>query len=564
MSQQIYTYLQEKGYSNIQLIGQGGISQIFKVNKQDEVFAIKILTSQTMSGQKNYYEKNEIEVSSCLAELSKTNSCQYITKIYNVFQENGYTFIVCEYCEQGDLYNFIQRCHQYLNQFTFAVMMKQIIEGIHYLHQIKIIHRDLKPENILVTQKNGDYILKITDFGISSQENLTKSQVGTINYMAPEIIRNQQYSYEVDIWSFGCICYEIISNEQLFNAHSQFEIAKKIIEFKKFENKHFNFPELFHIIDQCLQVDPRKRINSYDIISNLNNIINKSREIPQDLSDIYSQYGEEIDSNNSEDEILNKKQSDINIQNQNQLNQSFQSNKSKQPLNPYTNTISICNQEAAQELNSQKIVEHRCKQENILPYLKQYSITDKIIEGGTLYYILYQIDLQKPEKEVLINFIFLLYTIIKGDLIKLNEFSDHLNLTQNSEEQNQLDLLHFCLINCIFTEKQIEKRFEYLIKDLLRKKALQQAIQQICKNRSVKIIQYKNSLEQRSDDEFQIYLKQNIPYSKTIQLFNFFKSQIFSKKFLVFGTIMLIGGFSYYYYYYYQGQNSNLRKNQTN
>ncbi|KAL4459399.1 hypothetical protein ABPG74_018012 [Tetrahymena malaccensis] len=550
MAQQISSILQSKGFINIEILGQGAISQIFKANRNNQVYAIKVLTDQTMSGQKNNYEMNEKQIYIKLNKNLVDNPCPYIVQVYEVIEEQKYTFFVQEYCDQGDLYTFLQRCHKHLNNFIFAVMMKQIIEGILYLHKHSIIHRDLKPENILVAKKDNAYILKIADFGISSQDELTKSQVGTVNYMAPEIIKSQQYGKEVDIWSYACISYEIITNQQLFQAESQFEVAKQIYTFQQFENKHFICQDLFEIIDRCLKTDPKKRITSEEILDQLEKIINMNRNIvPQELSDQSDE--ESISGNNSEEDRLSSK---IEIAKPKSKNQTNQSNKSQQIYQPPT--IICDNDDLKNELSIQSQVKPRKQQseENILDIFKQYKykVSDQLLKKETLNYILYQNQLEQEDKKVLIHFIFLLYTLIDSSLIKFKEFSDTLNLTQGSEELYLLDLLQFCLINCIIVENQTKQRFEYLIKNLLRKQELQQAVLTICKKKSDQIQLLFGQPYAENYNDYVVSLKRNIPKSKLDQSCNYFKNLIFNPKFYIGVTISIfltIGGCYYYYHY---------------
>ncbi|EAR96108.2 Serine/Threonine kinase domain protein (macronuclear) [Tetrahymena thermophila SB210] len=543
-----------RGYSNIELIGQGAISQVFKATKENKIFAVKILTSKTIGGNQNRYWKNEIEIITQLQKNLKASPCPYITQIYDVFQENESAFIVNEYCDQGDLYNFIQKCHQHLNHFSLAIMMKQLIEGIIYLHERKIIHRDLKPENILVAYQDNVYVLKITDFGISSQDELTKSQVGTVNYMAPEIIRSQQYDKSVDIWSFGCIAYEIITNEQLFQAQSQFEVARKIINFQ-YQSKHFINQDLFEIIEQCLQVDQNKRITSDAILDKLNNIINKYMQIPQQIDEENrSQSIEEYsdDDNNSEGDAFKSQ-----IDNRQQRNQSInQTQQSIKPNNLQSNITSICPEEAIEDLKSSvKSIRLQQKEENILSLLKQINIQDKQLEKGTYYYILYQNELQNTDKQILQIFIFLIYTLIEGGLVNLKEFSSGLNLTQSSEEIELQKLLNFCLVNCIFQENQTQNRFQYLIKDLLRKKVLQQAFQNICKKKSEQILELFKKQDQISYETFKKNLTELIPRSKISQCFY---SVINNKTFQICGVFSFTI-LSFYLIYKYYPKNVNQK-----
>lgn len=91
--------------------------------------------------------------------------------------------------------------------------------GLKYLHQNKIIYRDLKPENIVISMNERGH-LKLVDFGfakrMSSKSSKTRTNCGTPAYIAPEILKDMTYSYEVDVWSFGVLMVEIISGQSPF------------------------------------------------------------------------------------------------------------------------------------------------------------------------------------------------------------------------------------------------------------------------------------------------------------------------------------------------------------
>ena len=91
---------------------------------------------------------------------------------------------------------------------------KDIAEGLRYLHSKGIMHRDIKLENIMLSTRNEEKIARIADFGFStrlSHNEAVTTALGTLGYMAPELIQEKPYSFSVDVWSFGVLLYNLIS-----------------------------------------------------------------------------------------------------------------------------------------------------------------------------------------------------------------------------------------------------------------------------------------------------------------------------------------------------------------
>ena len=125
--------------------------------------------------------------------------------------------ILMEYMEGGSLSDIMRKNETGLKIGTIKNIMRQLLRGITHLHEHNIIHRDLKPANILTCTKQA--IFKIADFGISTEvieqmSTCKRSVAGTPWYMAPEVILGQPYSFGVDIWSLGCVLYELVCGKK--------------------------------------------------------------------------------------------------------------------------------------------------------------------------------------------------------------------------------------------------------------------------------------------------------------------------------------------------------------
>lgn len=106
-----------------------------------------------------------------------------------------------------------------------------MISALNYLHNEKrVIHRDLNPANIII---DSSFNVKLTDFGLAKQVNqsisVMNSFVGTLAYSCPEIVQNQKYSQKADIWSLGCILYELVMMKAPFNSNNPLNLVKKVV-----------------------------------------------------------------------------------------------------------------------------------------------------------------------------------------------------------------------------------------------------------------------------------------------------------------------------------------------
>eukprot|EP00966_Prymnesium_polylepis_P208397 4827787-Prymnesium_polylepis.1 len=124
--------------------------------------------------------------------------------------------LLMEYCDGGDLWETIasaRRERRQLDQTMCTGWLLQLIQALRYLHAQNILHRDIKPENIFITTaESGDTAVKLGDFGLamSMEGEATKTQVGTPDYMAPEVLEGRPYAAAADIFSLGAVLYAMV------------------------------------------------------------------------------------------------------------------------------------------------------------------------------------------------------------------------------------------------------------------------------------------------------------------------------------------------------------------
>jgi calcium-dependent protein kinase len=190
-----------------------------------------------------------------------------ILGIKEVYEDLKNIWIIMEYCEGGDLFDFITKSPQgKLDDLNTIDIILQILNALNYLHnQVSICHRDIKPENFLITiNEQNRPIPKLIDFGIAQYIHTgekMQGKTGTVSYMAPEILLKGIYDEKVDVWSAGIILYNMITGSKPFSDENE-EIKKTQII-----NRPINFGiirnnDLRELCQEMLERDPEKRVDA--------------------------------------------------------------------------------------------------------------------------------------------------------------------------------------------------------------------------------------------------------------------------------------------------------------
>ncbi|GBG59106.1 hypothetical protein CBR_g24449, partial [Chara braunii] len=207
----------EEEYDVQQVIGRGGFSYVRKaVRKADrQSFAVKTLR-KTGNDVLEALVMNEIRAMTTLIDrLDRlTGPHPNIVNLEDVYETGDAVHLVMELCDGGELFDRIIRQERY-SELAAASIVRQIANGLSYLHGAHIVHRDLKPENCLFKTADDDSPLKIIDFGLSHVDgNIDRgvNNFATLDYVAPEMLPPQAESSSAsDMWSLGVILYILLS-----------------------------------------------------------------------------------------------------------------------------------------------------------------------------------------------------------------------------------------------------------------------------------------------------------------------------------------------------------------
>lgn len=143
--------------------------------------------------------------------------------------------LVLELCEGGELYDRIQQ-KRFYPEAEGRVLVQRIARAVAYIHRCGIMHRDLKPENILLVSRLNDTDIKVSDFGLARMSVIqsalprSRSVCGSDFYLAPEMIRQEEYGREIDVWAMGVITYVALSGSLPFFHQVLQKLYRQIIE----------------------------------------------------------------------------------------------------------------------------------------------------------------------------------------------------------------------------------------------------------------------------------------------------------------------------------------------
>ena len=229
-----------KDYKEIKKIGEGGFGEVFLIQKK---CALKQFN-------KTLEEEEKDRIKNMINTINKINN-EHIIKYYDTYEEDNKFNILMEYGGEMNLKQYIEHPKdELIEENIIKDIILQICIGIKEIHKNSIIHRDLTPDNIFINKNNK---IKIGDFGISKiNKDYAKTQIGKIRYLAPEIIIGNKYNNKIDIYSLGCIIYELLTLNEYY-------IDKRIDEKDcKIDANLYN-PKWQELIDLLLKKDYHER-----------------------------------------------------------------------------------------------------------------------------------------------------------------------------------------------------------------------------------------------------------------------------------------------------------------
>ncbi|KAI1343393.1 kinase-like protein [Xylariaceae sp. FL0016] len=280
-------------YEVLEKIGHGSFGVIRKVRRKVDGMVVcrKEISYLKMSQKEREQLHAEFQI---LSSLRHPNIVGYFHREH--LKQSQDLHLYMEYCGNGDLGRVIRnltRTNTYAEEEFVWTVFSQLLTALYRCHYgidppevgknvlalgskskprtppgaMTILHRDLKPENVFLGENNS---VKLGDFGLSKMiqsHDFASTYVGTPFYMSPEICAAERYTLKSDIWSLGCVIYELCAREPPFNAKSHFQLVQKIKEGKIATLPRIYSSELMAVIRDCLKVNPDSRPDTATLLN---------------------------------------------------------------------------------------------------------------------------------------------------------------------------------------------------------------------------------------------------------------------------------------------------------
>nr|XP_034178593.1 serine/threonine-protein kinase fused isoform X2 [Osmia lignaria] len=247
-------------YEVLKQVGEGSFGQVYKAKKRSdgEIVAFKVIRKRGRSYKELRSLRQECEIQ---RHLHHPNIVQMLDSFETDNEKASFFLqivVVTEYADK-ELYEILGKAGR-LSEQRAQVIACDLVSALYYLHSNRVLHRDLKPQNVLL-ESNG--VAKLCDFGfarsMSTGTHVLTSIKGTPLYMAPELIEERPYDHNADLWSLGCIVYELVVGSPPFQTTSILHLVR-LIRFEAIKWPDFISENCKSFLQGLLQKDPLQRL----------------------------------------------------------------------------------------------------------------------------------------------------------------------------------------------------------------------------------------------------------------------------------------------------------------
>jgi serine/threonine protein kinase len=238
------------------VLGRGAFGKVsLAVHRlTDEMVAIKSINKEVLTDEAS---KNKVMKEVTILKKMRHKN---IIQLLDTFETDKHIIFVMELCSGGDLLNYVRKRRKLTEDYAKTIF-KQILEALHYCHNLNILHRDIKLDNIIL---DSEGVIKVGDFGVSKIVDPVKKmfdQWGTPAYIAPEILKDKGYTgFGIDVWSSGVVLFAMLYGTVPFKAQSMSDLHNIIIK-GKYVLKPDISDSAIDLLKNILEPNPRKRLS---------------------------------------------------------------------------------------------------------------------------------------------------------------------------------------------------------------------------------------------------------------------------------------------------------------
>ncbi|KAF4552203.1 Serine/threonine-protein kinase psk1-like protein [Elsinoe fawcettii] len=245
-------------FQRLHCLGKGAFGTVYLVKQKatGRLFAQKQFRKASLVVHRRLVEQTRTERSI----LESVNRHPFVVKLFYAFQDQEKLYLILEYAQGGELFTHLAM-ERMFPEDTAAFYMAELVLALEHLHtNVRVVYRDLKPENCLLDTEGH---LLLTDFGLSKvavdDDDHCNSVLGTIEYMAPEVIQGINYGMAVDWWSLGAIGFDMLTGAPPFAGGNNAKIQQNILK-QKLQMPYFLGPDAKDLLTRLLRKEPSKRL----------------------------------------------------------------------------------------------------------------------------------------------------------------------------------------------------------------------------------------------------------------------------------------------------------------
>lgn len=245
-------------FEPLRCLGKGAFGTVHLVKQQctGKLYAQKQFKKASLTVHKRLIEQTRTE----RTILESVNRHPFVVKLYYAFQDQEKLYLILEYAQGGELFTHLALEGMFTAEVAAFYMAEIILALEHLHHEVRVIYRDLKPENCLLDAEGH---LLLTDFGLSKvsaeEDDRANSILGTIDYMAPEVVEGKPYDFSVDWWGLGAIGCDLLTGQPPFGGNNHAKIQHNIVK-QKLQLPYYLGPDAKDILTRLLRKEPHKRL----------------------------------------------------------------------------------------------------------------------------------------------------------------------------------------------------------------------------------------------------------------------------------------------------------------